>query len=404
MQIVRLPNVLIRRRWRNAVVLPLIAGVICTGALAANAVGSGKTAESLALWAVPPLKPNAPQTEEEKEEGQKHGRTLPEPELLQPKLDPALSNYRSLPNKNALSGNYKCGASDVLVDLAKRWTADFEKRYPRVNFTLEPPYAGSLGTLELIDGKLDCVFVSRELKPSDIEGFRDANGYDPTSIPISGGSYRHYGFLDSMSFITHKDNPLEKLSFDQLDSILSTTRNRGGEAITTWGQLGLTGEWADKPIHIYGIKPWNGFEEFTRQRVLNADGKRGEWRSPENDPNVHWDEKVFDVAGNVAKDPYAIGFTGNAYVDSPVKMIALSEHPGDPAYAPTHENVASAKYPLSRLTYFNLNRDPRKPMNPVLKEFLKFVLSKQGQQHVTNQGVFLPLRGFQADASHGKLN
>lgn len=166
--------------------LPLIAGVICTGALAANAVDSEKTAESLALWAVPPLKTNTPQTEEEKEEAQKHGRTLPEPELLQPNLDPALSNYRSLPNKNALSGNYKCGASDVLVDLAKRWTADFEKRYPRVNFTLEPPYAGSLGTLELIDGKLDCVFVSRELKPSDIEGFRDANGYDPTSIPISG--------------------------------------------------------------------------------------------------------------------------------------------------------------------------------------------------------------------------
>ncbi|MEV6586962.1 PstS family phosphate ABC transporter substrate-binding protein [Streptomyces acidicola] len=400
----RLTNVFSRKRWRNAVVLPLIAGFICTGALAANAVDSDNTAESLALWAVPPLKTNTPQTEEEKEEGQQHGRTLPEPELLQPRLDPALSNYRPLSNKNALSGNYKCGSSDVLVDLAKRWTAEFQQYYPKVNFSLEAPYAGSLGTLELIDGKLDCVFVSRELKPSDIEGFRNAYGYDPTSIPISGGSYRHYGFLDSMSFITHKDNPIEKLSFDQLDSILSTTRHRGGEAVTTWGQLGLTGKWADKPIRIYGIKPWNGFEEFVRQRVLNADGKRGEWRSPENDPNVHWDEKVFDVASNVAKDPYAIGFTGNAYVDSPVKMISLSEHPGDPAYAPTHENVAAATYPLSRLTYFNLNRDPNKPMNPVLQEFLKFVLSKQGQQHVTNQGVFLPLRGFQADASRGMLN
>ncbi|MFC9605033.1 PstS family phosphate ABC transporter substrate-binding protein [Streptomyces niveus] len=400
----RLTNVFSRKRWRNAVALSLIAGVICTGTLAANAVDSDNTAESLALWAVPPLKANTPQTEEEKEEGQQHGRTLPEPELLQPKLDAALPDYQPLKNKNALSGNYKCGSSDVLADLAKRWIGEFRKYYPKVTFSVEPPYAGSLGTLELIDGNLDCVFVSRELKPTDIEGFRNAYGYDPTSIPISGGSYRHFGFLDSMSFVTHKENPIEKLSLDQLDSILSTTRHRGGKAITTWGQLGLTGEWADKPIRIYGIKPWNGFEEFVRQHVLNADGKRGEWRSPENDPDVHWEEKVFDVTQRVANDPYAIGFTGNAYVDSPVKMIALSEHTGDPAYAPTYENVASAQYPLSRSTYFNVNRDPNKPMDPVLQEFLKFVLSKQGQQKVTGQGVFLPLRGFQADASHEILN
>lgn len=394
-----------RQRWTKVVTISLVSAVACTtGMVAATGANSDNTAESLALWAVPPLVTNTPQTEAEKEEGRLHGRALPTPELLQPSLDTALADYRPLARKNDLAGSYKCGSSDVLVGLAKSWVAEFQKMYPKVSFSIEPPYAGSLGTLELIDGNLDCVFVSRELKPSDIAGFRNAFGYGPTSIPISGGSYRHFGFLDSLSFTVHKDNPIEKLSLDQLDSILSTTRNRGGAAITTWGQLGLTGEWADKPIHVYGIKPWNGFEEFVRQWVLDANGNRGEWRSPENDPNVHWEEKVFDLAKLVANDPYAIGYTGTAYVDAPVKMISLSQHTGDPAYAPTYENVASAQYPLSRLVYLNMNRNPDTPMDPVLREFTRFVISKQGQQVIRDQGIFLPLRGFQTDASRAKLD
>ncbi|MGW1706065.1 hypothetical protein ACWCP8_11050 [Streptomyces sp. NPDC002206] len=132
---------------------------------------------------------------------------------------------------------------------------------------------------ELIKGKLDCVFVSRELKPADIQGFHDAFGYDPLSIPISGGSYRHFGFLDSVGFMVNKKNPVDKLSLDPLDAVLSTTHNRGGKAATTWGDLRATGDWADKPIHIVGLQPWNGFEEFVRERVplchrVHGDGLR----------------------------------------------------------------------------------------------------------------------------------
>lgn len=138
------------------------------------------------------------------------------------------------------------------------------------------PHAGSLGALELIKGNLDGVFVSRELKPSDISGFSAKFGYPPTSIPISGGSYRQYGFLDAMAFIVNKENPVEYLTFDQLDSIFSITRAPGGPSITTWGQLGIGGELGRSPINIYGIEPWNGFEEFIRQRVLSYNGNRGE--------------------------------------------------------------------------------------------------------------------------------
>lgn len=153
-------------------------------------------------------------------------------------------------------------------------------RYPNVSMRIPGPYAGSLGTLELIDGKLEGVFISRELKPSDLSAFNDKFGYDPTSIPIASGSHKQYGFLDAMGFIVNPSNPIEHLSFEELDSILSTTRARGGRKIRKWGDLGVKGALGKKKINIYGITPWNGFEEFIRQRVLNFNGVRGECECP----------------------------------------------------------------------------------------------------------------------------
>lgn len=210
--------------------------------------------------------------------------------------------------------------------------------------------------------------------------------------------------------MVNKKNPVDKLSLDQLDAVLSTTHNRGGAAATTWGDLGATGDWADKPVHIVGIQPWNGFEEFVRQRVLDHDGKRGEWRpgvadgTTPADPAVHWEKTVFNLSKAVSEDPYAIGYTGMAYVDSAVKVISLSDHAGGPAYAPTYENVASAVYPLSRVTYFNANKQPGKHLDPVMEELLRFVLSKEGQQVVSGQQTFLPLRSGQTRDSLDALD
>lgn len=397
-----------KNRARAATALALTAALAVTGTLTSLA-SSNNGADDLTTWSIAPQDKVTPQSNEQDAYNQAHGRPLPDRELLQPTLDPALKEYRAKP-KNSLRGDYKCGASDVLADLSKKWISAFEKQYPKVHISVDPPYAGSLGALELIKGNLDCVFVSRELKPTDISGFHDAFGYDPLSVPISGGSYRHFGFLDSVGFVVNKANPIQKLSFDQLDAALSTTRNRGGKAATTWGDLGATGAWADKPIHIVGLQPWNGFEEFVRQRVLNWGGKRGEWRpgaangSTPADPAVRWEKTVFNIAKDVKDDPYAIGYTGMAYVDQAVKVISLSDHSADPAYAPTYENVASATYPLSRVTYLNANKRPGKQFDPVLDELARFILSKQGQQVVGDEQVFLPLRSGQAAASLSTLN
>ncbi len=349
-------------------------------------------------FAQAPRKMPAPPTKAEQDLWKEQGRTAPTPELLQPTLDAALPAYTPRP-ANEITGHFKGAASDVLAVLTKKWVAAFQKYYPDVVLDVPPPYAGSLGAIELIKGDLDFVMVSRELKPTDISDFAKKFGYPPTSVPISGGTWRHFGFLDAIGVFVHEDNPLKQLTFTQLDAIYSSTHNRGGAAVTTWGQLGLTGEWADKPIHRWGVKPWNGFEEFVRQRVLSTDGKRGEWRD-----DINFVETVFPVWPAVAKDRYAIGYAGLAYVADGVKFLALSPTGDGPYYTPSYENVARADYPLSRLVYMNLNRAPDKPLNPVLAEFLRFILSREGQRVILDQAIFLPLREPQAATSRAQLN
>jgi phosphate transport system substrate-binding protein len=387
----------------TAVSAVLALGV--SGAFALNASGFVDAPQAVVVFGDNPRPTNVPQTDAEKEHGKEHGRVLPQRELLQPAVDSGLRSFRPAYGKKQLQGDLKCASSDVLPGLAKAWAAELKEYYPKVNVSIEPPYAGSLGAIELIKGNLDCVFVSRELKPTDVSTFKDAFGYAPFSVPISGGSYRQFGFLDSVGFAVNKANPIEKLSFDQLDRILSTTNNRGGTPIRTWGDLGLTGSWADEPIHIVGIKPWNGFEEFVRQNVMDANGKRGEWRGETTpDEDVTFYPTVFDVAGDIARDKYALGYTGMAYVDEPIKLLGLSQHDGETPVSPTYENVARASYPLSRVIYLNSNNDPAKPANPILSELTKLILSRQGQEIVQDQGIYLPLRSAQVTKSKALLS
>jgi phosphate transport system substrate-binding protein len=150
---------------------------------------------------------------------------------------------------------------------------------------------------------------------------------------------------------------------------------------------------------VWGVKPWNGFEEFVRQRVLSVDGKRGEWRD-----DINYTETVFPIWPAVAKDRYAIGYAGLAYVADGVNFVALSPTGSAPFLLPGYEEVARADYPLSRLCFMNLNRAPDKPVNPVLAELLRFILSREGQRVILDEAIFLPLRESQAAKSRAQLN
>ncbi len=326
-----------------------------------------------------------------------YGRPLPAPELLQPTLDPALPAYQPRPGVH-LSGNFVGTASNVLPGLVQAWIVAFQRYHPEVRIDLLPPYIGSAGAKQLIAGSVDFVFISREQIPADVAAFHAKYGYDPLSIPVSGGSFRQYGFLDAIAFFVNDANPLRRLTFTQLDALLSTTRWRGGKPIRTWGDLGLTGAWADKPIDVWAVKPWNGFEEFVRERVLSTAGHRGEWR-----PDLNYVRTVIPVAEHVAQDRYAIGYAGLAFLKPGVRVLALASAEGGPYLKPSYEEVARAAYPLSRLVYINVNRGPGHPLNPALEEFIRFILSRQGQQVVLKQGIYLPLRAGQADTARAML-
>ncbi len=365
-------------------------------ALATSAFAQATDTRPMIEWLTPALAPNKPQTPEQAEEGRKSGRKLPAPEVLQPTLDPGLPAYQ--PRNEKLTGTFKGGASDVMVVLVQKWFDKFKRYHPNVSLSIAPPYAGSLGAVELVKENLDFVFVSRELRPDDIQAFRAKFGYAPFSVPVSGGSYRHFGALDAVAFFVNKENPIEVLTFDQIDAIYSTTHHRGGKPIRKWGELGLTGEWAEKPINPYGIKPWNGFEEFVRQRVLSKADKRGEWRE-----EIAFEKVVFPMAKNVAKDRYSIGYSGLAYLDQGVRVLPLVANPGDAPQAPIYENIAVATYPLCRLTFFNVNKAPGKALHPALDEFLRFILSREGQQIVLDHAIYIPLRTNQVQTSRSLL-
>ena len=176
-----------------------LAAAAALAALLPAVAQAQKAATPMVEWLVPVTPTHKPQTEEQAEQGRQKGRELPAPEVLQPMLDAQLPAYQ--PRRDIqVSGTLKGASSDVLTVLAQKWMDKFKTYYPNASLSIAPPFAGSLGAIELIKGDLDFVFVSRELKPDDIKQFKAKFGYDPLSVPISGGSYRHFGALDAVAF------------------------------------------------------------------------------------------------------------------------------------------------------------------------------------------------------------
>jgi phosphate transport system substrate-binding protein len=366
----------------------LIAGGLALSPLVAFAQAA---APATIEWQLPAERTHAKQTRAQDEAGMEHGRAVPAPEVLQPTLDPALAGFEPRYGRE-FRGTLRLMCSDVLPGLVRSWMASFAKFYPRVHFVFGPPFEGSDAAKALREGRVDIAFVSRELKPTDVSSFLAQYGYDPTSVPVSGGSWRQFGFLDAVVIVVNQENPLRALTLSQLDAVFSRSHLRGDRPAVTWGQLGATGAWADAPVHVYALKPWGGYEEFVRERVLDAGGRRGHWRT-----DLHFDKLVFPIARHVAADPDGIGITGLAFLDAPVKVLAVGE--GANVVPPTYTNVALARYPLSRLVYGNVNRRPGRPLPPAVREFLRFILSREGQGDVRKEAIFLPLREFQARAA-----
>lgn len=304
------------------------------------------------------------------------------------KADPSLPVWMPGPVASVPEEELNLVGADIMDEITLGWVKLFREAYPRLSVTMEARASGS-GVPALTAGIAHMAPVGREALPAELDGFVKKYGYEPFAIKVATGSLGSLGKTATSIVLVAKSNPIKGLTFKQLDQIYSKSHNRGGEAITTWGQLGLTGEWADRPIHPYGLRPPNGIEQFVKWKVL----QHGEWRDGIQHVKGQGFTHAFTVAANDMRTQLGgITYALLANLTPDVRVVPLAEKEGDPFIEPTIETVYKHQYPLSRFVYIYVNRKPGTPLEPKIKEFLKAVLSKQGQDIVAAEGVFMPLQ------------
>jgi phosphate transport system substrate-binding protein len=304
-----------------------------------------------------------------------------EPAKAGPKLDPALPAYEPVQDK--LSGTLSAVGSDTMINIVTNWGEAFSKHYPNVKVQVEGK-GSTTAPPALIEGASQIGQMSREMKATEINAFESKYGYKPTRLKTC---------LDALGVFVNKDNPLASLTVKQLDSIFSSTRKKGGDEITTWGQLGLGGEWADKPITLYGRNSASGTYSYFKEKILDkGDYKDGVKEQPGS----------AGVVDGVSQDKYGIGYSGIGYLTSGVKALGLSLKDGGTVYQPTLGNVMAEMYPLGRFLNVYINKAPNAPLSAELREYFKMVFSKEGQEIVAKEG-FLPLSEKLAAAERAKV-
>jgi phosphate transport system substrate-binding protein len=271
---------------------------------------------------------------------------------------------------SGVSGNLSSVGSDTLNNLMTFWAEGYNKQYPNVRIQIEGK-GSSTAPPALISGTSQLGPMSRAMKAEEIDAFEKKYGYKPSVVKVA---------LDGLGVWIHKDNPLDKLTLAQVDAIFSKTRKRGGKDVKTWGDLGLTGEWKDKPISLYGRNSASGTYGYFKEHALD----KGDFKD-----TVKEQPGSASVVQGVTEDRYAIGYSGIGYKTSGVKAIALQGNDGQ-FYAADATDVYSGKYPISRFLYVYFNRAPNKPLDPLVREFLRYVLSREGQEVVIKDG-FYPL-------------
>jgi phosphate transport system substrate-binding protein len=283
----------------------------------------------------------------------------------QVQVDTALASYKPV---SGVSGNISSVGSDTLNNLMTLWAESFKAKYPNIKVQIEGK-GSSTAPPALIEGTAQFGPMSREMKSTEIDAFEKKYGYKPTPIKVA---------IDALAVYVHKDNPLQGLTIQQVDGIFSSTRKSGGKNATTWGQVGLTGDWANKPISLYGRNSASGTYGFFKEIAL----AKGDFK-----PTVKEQPGSSSVVQGVSSDLGGIGYSGIGYKTSGVKAVALGKASGKLS-EPTYENALNGTYPLARFLYVYVNKAPNKAMDTLTQEFIRFVLSKEGQEIVVKDGYY----------------
>lgn len=284
-------------------------------------------------------------------------------------IDPKLPEYE---RASGVSGNLNSIGSDTLNNLMTLWAEEFNKFYPNVNVQIQGA-GSSTAPPALTEGTATLAPMSREMRQSEIEAFENKFGYAPYALPVA---------IDMVAVFVNKDNPIEGLSLPEVDAVFSATR-RGGypENIDRWGQVGLTGAWDNRDFALYSRNAVSGTYGFFKDMALFG----GDYK-----PSINEQPGSSSVVQGVSESINGIGYSGIGYQTSSVRAIPLAVELGGNYVEPTAENAATGEYPLSRYLFIYINKHPNRPLDPMMREFVKMVYSNVGQGVVFRDG-YVPL-------------
>lgn len=308
-------------------------------------------------------------------------------------VDPGLPSYA--PSAAApLAGELRAVGSDAMATVMARWIALYRQAHPTMLVT-NTAASPSEALPALGSGRAELAPMGRMAYREESAKFAARFGYPPLAITVARCTYGAADWPHPHAVFVNAANPLSRLTLTQVDAIFSRTRLRGHPGdIVTWGQLGLTGEWADQPIVLYGVDRTKGPGRFFQEHALGD----GEFKA-----TLHEVASEDLVAPKVAADRYGIGFAGLPFAHGGVRRLALAEKEGDPYSDGSLEDVAAGRYPLSRVIYIYVNRSPGRPVAPAIREFLRAALSLEGQQAALAEG-YLPLAAGESAAELAKLD
>ena len=282
-------------------------------------------------------------------------------------VDKKLPAYKAT---SGVSGNVKSVGSDTLNNLMTLWAEGFRRSYPDVKIEIEGK-GSSTAPPALIAGTSSFGPMSRAMKSKEMDAFEKKFGYKPGRIRVG---------VDALAIFTNKDNPLKCLSLPQVDAIFSKTRKGGMKSdVSTWGQVGLKGMWASKPISVYGRNSASGtYGYFKKVALYKGDYKDSVKEQPGSSA----------VVQGVASDKFALGYSGIGYKTADVIALPVSKKTGRKCYGPEAKNAYSGNYPIARFLYIYVNKNPNQALDPLRAQFVKYIFSKEGQQAVIKAGFF----------------
>ncbi len=286
-----------------------------------------------------------------------------------PAVDP---RYQAYTKTSGVSGNASSIGSDTMNNLMTLWLEGFRKYYPNVTIQIEGK-GSSTAPPALIEGTAQFGPMSRAMKSSEIDQFEAKFGYKPTELGTS---------LDALAVFVNKDNPIAGLTLQQVDAIFSKTRKGGAVAeIGTWGEVGLTGDWATAKMSLYGRNSASGTYGFFKDHAIF----KGDFKD-----QVKEQPGSASVVQGVTTDRFGIGYSGIGYTTSGVRAVPLAAKAGVPYKEAVLQNILEGTYPLGRYLYLYMNKAPGKDLDPLVREFCKFVFSKEGQEIVIKDG-YMPV-------------